>query len=100
MPHRAVQQHVMEAILKERLHQDRQWGHDLDDTQNTPWMWAAYVCCLATTWMNDPHRITVEDTNELYDCMIQAAATAAACCESILRQRQDGGTCWYEENKK
>jgi hypothetical protein len=38
--------------------QDRQWGQEVDDTLNTPWMWCAYVCGYATKWMKNPHRWT------------------------------------------
>ena len=38
------QEKVFEHVLTERRYQDRQWGHKIDDTQNTPWMWTAYGC--------------------------------------------------------
>ena len=39
---------VSEDVLRERLYQDRQWGHEIDDTRNTPWMWTSYLCSYAT----------------------------------------------------
>ena len=72
---------VFEDVLTERRYQDRQWGHGVDDTKNTPWMWTAYVCSYATEWMKDPFRFKREDTNEFYDRMIETAAIAAAACE-------------------
>ena len=53
---------VSEDVLRERLYQDRQWGHEVDDTRNTPWMWTAYICSYATKWMKDPFNFTREDT--------------------------------------
>jgi hypothetical protein len=78
---------VSEDVLRERLYQDKQWGHEVDDTQNTPWMWTAYLCSYATKWMKDPFKFTREDTDEFYDRMIQTAAIAAAAAESVVRQR-------------
>jgi hypothetical protein len=43
------QQKVFEDVLKERLYQDRQWGPEVDDTLNMPWMWCAYLCGYATS---------------------------------------------------
>ena len=87
---------VFEDVLTERRYQDRQWGHGVDDTKNTPWMWTAYVCSYATKWMKDPFRFKREDTNEFYDRMIETAAIAAAACESVLRQRDMNGKTFYE----
>ena len=89
---------VFEDVLKERRYQDRQWGHGIDDTKNTPWMWTAYVCSYATKWMKDPFRFKREDTDEFYDRMIQTAAIAAAACESVLRQRDMNGKTFYDPN--
>jgi hypothetical protein len=92
------QKKVFEDVLAERRYQDRQWGHEIDDTKNTPWMWTAYVCSYATKWMKDPFRFKREDTNEFYDRMIETAAIAAAACESVLRQRDMNGKTFYEPN--
>jgi hypothetical protein len=37
------QEKVFEDVLKERLYQDRQWGQDVDDKLNTPWMLRVYL---------------------------------------------------------
>ena len=87
-PESRWQQKVFEDVLKERRYQDRQWGQEVDDTLNTPWMWCAYICSYATKWMQNPHRWTREDTEEFYDRMIQTSAIAAAAAESVLRQRE------------
>ena len=92
------QKKVFEDVLTERRYQDKQWGHGIDDTKNTPWMWTAYVCSYATKWMKDPFRFKREDTNEFYDRMIETAAIAAAACESVLRQRDMNGKTFYEPN--
>lgn len=81
-------------------YQDRQWGQDVDDTLNTPWMWCAYLCSYATKWMKNPHRWTREDTEEFYDRMIQTSAIAAAAAESILRQREAHGKTFYESDAR
>jgi hypothetical protein len=54
----------------------------------------AYVCCYATK-IKDPFRFKREDTDELYDRMIQTAAISAAACESVLRQRDMNGKTFY-----
>ena len=87
---------VSEDVLRERLYQDRQWGHEVDDTQNTPWMWTAYICSYATKWMKDPFKFAREDTDEFYDQMIQTAAIATAAAESVVRQRDMNGKTFYE----
>jgi hypothetical protein len=92
------QQKVFEDVLKERRYQDRQWGLQVDDTLNTPWMWCAYICSYATKWMQNPHRWTREDTEEFYDRMIQTSAIAAAAAESVLRQRATHGKTFYESD--
>ena len=90
-PQSRWQERVFEDVLKEMLYQDRQWGPEVDDTLNTPWMWCAYLCGYATKWMKDPHRWTGEDTEEFYDRMIETSAIAAAAAESVLRQRDSRG---------
>jgi hypothetical protein len=92
------QEKVFEDVLTERRYQDRQWGHEIDDKQNTPWMWTAYVCSYATKWMKNPFHFKREDTDEFYDRMIETAAIAAAACESVLRQRDMNGKTFYEPN--
>jgi hypothetical protein len=46
--------------------------------------------------MKDPFQFKREDTDELYDRMIETAAIAAAACESVLRQRDMNGKTFYE----
>src|SRR5262249_26934490 len=38
-PQSRWQEKVFEDVLKERFYQDRQWGQNVDDKLNTPWMW-------------------------------------------------------------
>jgi hypothetical protein len=73
-PRSRRQQRVFDDVLKERRYQDRQWGQEIDDTLNTPWMWCAYVCGYAMKWMKNPHRWTRKDTEEFYDRMIRERA--------------------------
>ena len=52
-PQSRWEQKVFEDVLKARRYQDRQWGQEVDDTLNTPWMWCAYLCSYATKWMQN-----------------------------------------------
>jgi hypothetical protein len=91
-PQSRWQQKVFEDVLKERLYQDPQWGPEVDDTLNTPWMWCTYLCGYATKWMKNPHRWTREDTEEFYDRMIDKChrGDCRRKCPSPERQsRQD-----------
>jgi hypothetical protein len=99
-PQSRWQQKVFEDVLKERRYQERQWGPDVDDNLNTPWMWCAYICSYATKWMKNPHLWTRDDTEEFYDRMIQTSAIAAAAAESILRQRETHGKTFYESDTR
>ena len=99
-PQSRWQQKVFEDVLKERRYQERQWGPNVDDNLNTPWMWCAYICSYATKWMKNPHLWTRDDTEEFYDRMIQTSAIAAAAAESILRQRDTHGKTFYESDDR
>lgn len=61
-------ENILNEIRMEREYQDKRWGHVVDDTLNTPWMWSAYI-----------------------------AAICVAAIESIDRQRSANSKTFYEE---
>jgi len=89
---------VYDEIKKERDYQEERWGHDLDDSRNTPWMWAAYIGQYATRWMVGSFApLKREVTNDFRTCMIKVATLAIAAVESLDRQREKDETAFYEE---
>lgn len=94
--HRAL---ILSEILSERKYQDDKWGTEVDDTKNTPWMWAAYISQYATRWMAGTFLPLKRDvTDDFRTCMVKVATIAVAAIESIDRQR--AGTwkaTFYEE---
>lgn len=90
---------IYDEIRKEREYQDGKWGHETDDTLNTPWMWASYIGQYATKWMSGTFAPLGRDvTDNFRTCMIKVAAIAVAAIESIDRQRHDGGTTFFEKS--
>lgn len=89
---------ILEEIKNERARQDAMWGHEIDDTKNTPWMWAAYIAQYATKWMVGSftpfERTTVDGFRT---CMVKVAAIAVAAIESLDRQRAKGGAFYEKE---
>jgi hypothetical protein len=89
---------VYDEIKKEREYQDGKWGHETDDTLNTPWMWASYIGQYATKWMRGEFLpVSVDTTNTFRTCMIKVAAIAVAAIESIDRQRASAVKTFYEQ---
>ena len=89
---------IYEEIKSERDYQTQKWGNEVDDTKNTPWMWAAYIGQYATKWMVGsflPLKSSV--TDEFRTCMVKVATLAIATIESIDRQREENGKTFYEE---
>lgn len=88
---------VYDEIKNERIYQDGKWGHVIDDTVNTPWMWAAYISLYATKWMVGtfiPLGTSVVDS--FRTGMVKTAAICVAAVESIDRQRAAKGVAFYE----
>lgn len=88
---------IFGEIFAEREKQDQKWGHELDDTKNTPWMWAAYLARYATKWMTGTFAPLGKDTvDDFRTQMIKTAAIAVAAVESLDRQREAQGRAFYE----
>ena len=88
---------IYDEIQKEREYQDGQWGHKTDDTQNTPWMWAAYIALYSTKWMVGTFApLGPKVTDDFRAKMVKTAALAIAAIESIDRQRAVAGRTFYE----
>ena len=89
---------VYEEIQEEREYQNQKWGTEVDDSKNTPWMWAAYIGQYATRWTVGSFLPIKRDvTNDLRTCMIKVASIAIAAVESIDRQREKNKNTFYEE---
>lgn len=88
---------ILEEIKNEREYQDQKWGHELDDKENTPWMWASYIGQYATKWMAGTFIPLKQDvTASFRTCMVKVAALAVAAIQSIDRQREENGKTFYE----
>lgn len=91
-------QNIFDEIQKERGYQKDRWGNEADDTQNTPWMWAAYITQYATRWMAGTFLPLGGDvTTTFRNCMVKVACLAVAAIESVDRQRAAKGKTFYEE---
>lgn len=89
---------ILAEIRTERVYQRERWGTATDDTKNTPWMWASYICQYATRWMVGsfaPLKHGV--TDNFRTAMVKVATLAIAAIESVDRQRSDDGRTFYEE---
>lgn len=89
---------VYDEIKAERRYQDSRWGHHVDDMNNTPWMWCAYIAGYSTRWMAGtflPLKHSVTDSFRV--AMIKTAAICVAAVESIDRQRVAKGHTFYED---
>ena len=88
---------VFEAIVDERVYQDNKFGTTIDDTTNTPWMWASYVNNYSTKWMNGEFAPLDSATVDAFrQSMIKTAALAVAAVESVDRQRAAAGKAFFE----
>jgi hypothetical protein len=85
-------------ISQERRYQDKRWGHEVDDTLNTPWMWCAYVTAYATKWMAGTFApLKTETVDDFRAKMVKTAAICLAAIESLDRQRAENGRAFYEQ---
>jgi hypothetical protein len=88
---------VYDEIKQERDYQDNRWGHEIDDTLNTPWMWAAYINAYSTKWMSGTFTPLGESVVDKFRAaMIKTAALAVAAVESIDRQRNEKQKAFFE----
>jgi hypothetical protein len=90
---------LYDELKAEREYQEAKWGIEVDDTKNTPWMWAAYIGQYATRWMVGSFLPLKQDvTNNFRACMVKVATLAIAAIESIDRQREQHGKTFYEDD--
>lgn len=88
---------IYDEIKAEHEYQDGKWGHETDDTLNTPWMWAAYISAYATKWMAGTFLPLGNVTTDAFrKGMIKVASLAVAAIESIDRQRSQNGKAFFE----
>lgn len=88
---------IYDEIKAEREYQDKRWGHVVDDTQNTPWMWVAYIAAYATKWMVGTFTpLGAKVGDDFRAKMIKTATIAVAAVESFDRQRAENGKAFYE----
>jgi hypothetical protein len=89
---------ILEELRAERDYQVGKWGTSVDDSENTPWMWAAYIGQYATRWMVGTFMPLKPDvTDQFRKCMVKVATLAIAAIESVDRQRQNSGGTFYED---
>ncbi|MGN6819313.1 MAG: hypothetical protein ACTHJR_11655 [Sphingomonas sp.] len=89
---------VYDEIRAEREYQDDKWGVEIDDTKNTPWMWAAYIGQYATSWMRGTFLPLQPDVTDAFrKAMVKVAAIAVAAIQSIDRQRAGGSQSTFYE---
>jgi len=89
---------ILDEIRGERDYQVGKWGTAQDDTENTPWMWAAYISQYATRWMVGTFMpLKTDVTDQFRKCMVKVATLAIAAIESIDRQREGMDKTFYEE---
>lgn len=89
---------ITTEILSEVKAQRARWGVGIDDTKNTPWMWASYITQYATRWMSGTFMpIPRPQTIDFRFCMVKVAALAISAIDSVDRQRANNGSTFYEE---
>lgn len=90
---------IYKEIVAERTYQKEKWGDKVDDTLNTPWMWAAYISQYATKWMAGTFLPLKADVTDAFrKSMIKVATLAIAAVESVDRQRANNERTFYEQD--
>ena len=80
---------VFYEVAAERQYQDSKWGHETDDTLNTPWMWASYISQYATKWMAGTFQPIGSSTTDAFrKAMIKTAAISIAGTVPPLSDRK------------
>jgi hypothetical protein len=88
---------IVGSIAAEREYQQSRWGNEADDTVNEPNDFVAYINHYSTRWFPGGFTpYTPETVDAFRKSMIKVAAIAVAAVESIDRQREDAGHCFYE----
>jgi hypothetical protein len=89
---------IYKEIVAERTYQKERWGNEVDDTVNTPWMWAAYIAGYATKWMGGTFLpLSTKTTDAFREGMVKVATLAVAAIESVDRQRANNNKTFYEQ---
>lgn len=86
-------QKIFGEINRERDYQDGKWGHESDDTKNTPFHWVTWIVKYATMFTNGTWK---PEVNAFRFSMLKAAAICVAAIESLDRQREERGKAFYE----
>ena len=90
---------IYKEIVAERTYQKEKWGNEVDDTLNTPWMWAAYISQYATKWMAGTFLPLKPDVTDTFrKAMVKVATLAIAAIESVDRQRANNERTFYEQD--
>ena len=90
---------IYKEIVDERIYQKDKWGNEVDDTLNTPWMWAAYISQYATRWMSGTFLpLSTNTTDAFRAAMVKVATLAIAAIESVDRQRAFNTKTFYEDS--
>lgn len=88
---------VLQEVADEISYQEERWGHETDDTKNTPWMWASYIGQYATKWMAGFFTPSPRSMTDAFRAsMIKVAAIAVSAAKSVDRQRGKDGSTFYE----
>lgn len=88
---------IFGSIAAEREYQNNKWGTEADDNLNTPNDFVAYINSYSTRWFPGGFTpYTPETVDAFRESMIKTAAIAVAAVESIDRQREEAGHCFYE----
>lgn len=92
---------ILGNIKAEREYQQERWGNEADDSVNEPNDFVAYINHYSTRWFPGgfvPY--TPETVDKFRESMIKVAAIAVAAVESIDRQREEAGHCFYEAGRR
>lgn len=91
-------QQIFDEVRAEREYQDKRWGHNADDTVNSPNDFVAYIAHYATRWLAGslPPKYSTSVLNTYRKQMIKVAALAVAAIESLDRQRVANGKAFFE----
>lgn len=88
---------IWAEVSGELDYQETKWGHEIDDTKNTPWMWHSYITNYAGKWMVGSFVPLGQNTvSEFRRFMIKTAAICVSAVRSIDRQREANGKTFYE----
>lgn len=89
--------YVLVELAAEREYQINKWGNDADDELNEPNDFIAYMNAYSTRWFPGGFAPYSPETIDAFrKSMVKTAAIAVAAIESVDRQREEAGHCFYE----